>query len=124
MELETRVAWLITKGAGKRLIYVDRAFSASLERQNHDAQVGISRSSAYDSGANQLSLEEDGTWETPNGQQTNHEKPLGPDLMLNYVEPEFADVVLETQKQVWLTPPETFMLDYSYAPPRMIKVAS
>lgn len=124
VELETHVAWLITKGAGKRLIYVDRAFSATFQRLHHDAPTAFSRSGAYDSETHQLSLQQDATWATPLGQETHHEKPLGPDLMLNYVEPEFVDIALQAQDQVWLAPPETFMLDYSYGAPRMIKVAS
>jgi hypothetical protein len=124
VELETRVAWLITKGAGKRLIYVDRAFDATLQRQIHEAQDGASRGAAYDGGVNQLSLQEEGTWNTPKGSETRHEKALGPDLMLNYVEPELVQLALQAQEHVWLTRPETFMLDYAYAPPRMVKVAS
>jgi hypothetical protein len=124
VELETRVAWLLTKGARKRLIYVDQAFDATLQRQNHEAQIGVTRSGAYDGGVNQLSLQEEATWDTPHGAESRREKPLGPDLMLNYVEPELEQLALQTQEHVWLTRPETFMLDYAYAPPRMIKVAS
>jgi hypothetical protein len=44
-------------------------------------------------------------------------------MMIKYVEPELKDLALQKQKDVWLAEPETFMMDYSYAPPKMIKVA-
>ena len=124
-ELETRVAWLISKGSGRRLIYVDRAFSGWFQRQKEQAPswAETARSSAYDSGHNQLSLQQDATWHGPLGDRTDHETPLGPDMMIKYVEPEFVELALQKQHDVWLAEPETFMLDYSYAPPKMIKVA-
>jgi len=124
-ELETRVAWLVAKGSGKRLIYVDRAFSGWFQRQNErgSSVADTGRSRAYDSGHNQLSLEQDATWNGPLGERTDRELPLGPDMMIKYVEPEFVELAQEKQRDVWLAEPETFMLDYSYAPPKMIKVA-
>ena len=126
VELETRVAWLVTRGAGKRLIYVDRAFSAVYQtvREQGPQTPVWRRSEAYDDGEHQLSLAQDATWSVFGTEQIRHEKPLGPDLMINYVEPEFVELALEKQQHIWLARPETFMLDYSYAPPRMVKVAS
>ncbi|MEO8551353.1 MAG: hypothetical protein ABI678_15325 [Kofleriaceae bacterium] len=124
VELETRVAWLLTRGAGRRLIYVDRAFETSFHKIQDRSTGAMSRGSAYDSGTNQLSLQADATWSHGGEEQTHHEVPLGPDLMLNYVEPEFIALALEMQAQTWLAPAETFMLDYSYLPPKMVKVAS
>src|SRR5262249_17498018 len=65
-ELETRVAWVILPGAGKRLVYVDRAFSAAYQLSHQSPQpqgrLAPNRSSAYDSGTQQLSLQDDATW--------------------------------------------------------------
>jgi hypothetical protein len=125
VELETRVAWLIAKGSGRRLIYVDRAFTGWFQRQHEQAPswAETSRSTAYDSGHNQLSLQQDAAWHGPLGDRTDHETPIGPDMMIKYVEPEFHELALQKQRDVWLAEPETFMMDYSYAPPKMIKVA-
>src|SRR6185312_142868 len=82
-ELETRVAWLIAKGSGRRLIYVDRAFSGWFQRQKDrgPSAAETTRSSAYDSGHIQLSLEQDAEWHGPVGERIDHEVPVGPDMM-------------------------------------------
>ena len=106
-------------------IYVDRAFSGWFQRQKDrgPSAAETTRSSAYDSGHIQLSLEQDAEWHGPVGERIDHEVPVGPDMMIKYVEPEFVELAQERQRDVWLAEPETFMLDYSYAPPKMIKVA-
>jgi len=124
VELETRVAWLITRGAGKRLIYVDRAFAATYQLARQQGATSIDRGSAYDSGTHQLSLRDDATWSILGVKEVRHESPIGPDVMINYVEPEFCEMALQMQDQIWLAPPETFMLDYSKGFPKMVKVAS
>jgi hypothetical protein len=122
VELETRVAWLVVAGE-KRLVYVDRAFSA-LYQSMRDQGIDVQRSGAYDSKSNQLSLRDDATWTAGKTTETRHETQLAPDQLVRYVEPEFVDVAVQKQEQVWLARPETFALDDSTLPPRLVKVTS
>jgi hypothetical protein len=127
VEKESRVAWLITKGGGKRLIYMDRIFSAwyqeRIERGDHE----VKRSDAYDSDENKLSLDQQAEWSSHGHVRTDSEKPLREDRMLSFVELEFRDLALQKQEKIWLKAPEVYMEDWehqvAYGVPSIKKVA-
>jgi hypothetical protein len=129
VEREVRVAWLVTKGAGKRLVYMDRTFDGwYLERQGNPITSRVTRSAAYDSGENQLSLSQDATWNVNGKDETRSEKPLQDDRVLSFVEPEFEKMAIAKQEKIWLESPATFAEDWDHqvavGVPRIIKVHS
>ena len=129
VEREVRVAWLVTKGAGKRLVYMDRVFDGwYLERQGNPLTSRVTRSAAYDSGENQLSLSQDATWNVNGKNETRSEKPLQDDRVLSFVEPEFEKMAIAKQEKIWLESPATFAEDWDHqvavGVARIIKVHS
>ena len=122
-EKEVRIAKLITPGAGIKYVYMDRVFDGWYRDVNLKHPGTAERSPAYDAGENQLSLEQDASWKVEGKEKHGAEKPLAPDRMLNYVEPEFQELAIQKQKHIWLNEPETFQMTYANGHPQVIKVA-
>jgi hypothetical protein len=127
VEKEVRVAWLITKGGGKRLIYMDRLFDAWYQERQQRGDHDVKRSDAYDAGENRLSLSQEAEWTSKLGTRRDSETPIRDDKMLKFVESEFKEMAIAKQKKIWLSEPETFMEDWdhqiSYGVPSIKKVA-
>ena len=127
VEREIRVAWLETKGAGRRLVYMDRVFDDwYLERQDR-GDHSVQRSTAYDADENRLSLSQQSSWTIDGVSRQRADKPLRDDRVLNFVEQEFVEMALKKQDKIWLEPPATFVEDWDHqvavGVPRIVKVA-
>jgi hypothetical protein len=127
VEREVRVAWLETKGAGKRLVYMDRVFDDwYLDRQDRGDHC-VQRSTAYDADENRLSLSQPSSWTIDGAARQRADKPLRDDRVLNFVEQEFVEMALKKQEKIWLEPPATFVEDWDHqvaiGVPRIVKVA-
>lgn len=123
VEKEVRIAKLITPGAGMKYVYMDRVFDGWFRDVNMKHPGAIERSPAYDAGENQLSLEQEAGWKVDGKEKRGAEKPLAPDRLLNYVEPEFQELAIQKQKHIWLNEPEVFQMTYANGHPQVIKVA-
>ena len=123
VEKEVRIAKIIVPGAGVKYAYMDRVFDGWYRDLKLTKPGAVERSGAYDSARNALSLEEEGGWSSRGEQQTRREEPLAPDKMLRFVEPEFQELAIQKQKDVWLDDPEVFQLTYVHGYPQLVKVA-
>jgi hypothetical protein len=123
VEKEIRIAKVLVPGAGLRYAYMDRVFDGWYRDQQIKDPGAVERSGAYDSSRNALSLQQEAEWNIHGQEQSRREMPIGQDRMLNFVEPEFQQLAVQKQKEVWLDEPEVFQMTYVHGRPALVKVA-
>lgn len=123
VEKETRVGRLIPFHGPARLVYMDRVFDGWYRDVATRNAEKTERSGVYDDPRNAFSLSQEADWKIDGKKQRRHEEPLRPDKILNYVEPEFEELAVQKQKDVWLTDVETFRESFVNGQYHLTKVA-